>query len=127
MSLTASILSIVAKLLAGSSVRWVDCQPDACQRVYFANHTSHLDALIVWSSLPPDVRDLTRPVAAKAGPASANNVRLAEAKVVDYQGALMERFEPEGSRAHGVRSVERFSFDRIAVWLNPAPQVRCSR
>ncbi len=46
-------------------MRWVDCQPDTCQRVYFANHTSHLDALIIWSSLPPDVRALTRPVAAK--------------------------------------------------------------
>ena len=46
-------------------MRWVDCQPDTCQRVYFANHTSHLDALILWSSLPPDVRELTRPVAAK--------------------------------------------------------------
>ncbi len=65
MSLTANVLAIVAKLLSGSSVRWIDCQPDTCQRVYFANHTSHLDALVLWSSLPKDVRALTRPVAAK--------------------------------------------------------------
>ncbi|MEX0820257.1 MAG: lysophospholipid acyltransferase family protein [Pirellulaceae bacterium] len=65
MSLTASILSILAKLLAGSSVRWVDCQPETCQRVYFANHTSHLDALVLWSSLPRNIRVLTRAVAAK--------------------------------------------------------------
>ena len=65
MSLTATGLSILAKLLAGSSVRWVDCQPEPCQRVYFANHTSHLDALVLWSSLPRQVRSLTRPVAAK--------------------------------------------------------------
>lgn len=65
MSLTATGLSIIAKLLAGSSVRWVDCQPETCQRVYFANHTSHLDALVLWSSLPRHVRALTRPVAAK--------------------------------------------------------------
>jgi 1-acyl-sn-glycerol-3-phosphate acyltransferase len=65
MSLTATGLSIIAKLLAGSSVRWVDCQPDTCQRVYFANHTSHLDAVVLWSSLPRQVRTLTRPVAAK--------------------------------------------------------------
>lgn len=65
MSLTATGLSIIAKLLAGSSVRWVDCQPETCQRVYFANHTSHLDALVLWSSLPRQVRALTRPVAAK--------------------------------------------------------------
>ncbi|MFO0916260.1 MAG: lysophospholipid acyltransferase family protein [Pirellulales bacterium] len=65
MGMTASILSIIAKALSGATVRWVDCHPDTCQRVYFANHTSHLDALVVWSSLPSDVRSLTRPVAAK--------------------------------------------------------------
>lgn len=65
MSLTAHALSLVAKLISGSSLRWVDCQPDTCQRVYFANHTSHLDALVLWSSLPRQIRSLTRPVAAK--------------------------------------------------------------
>ncbi len=65
MTLTANVLATTAKLLSGSSVRWVDCQPDTCQRIYFANHTSHLDALVLWSSLPKHVRALTRPVAAK--------------------------------------------------------------
>ena len=65
MSLTANMLALIAKLLSGFSVRWIDCQPDTCQRVYFANHTSHLDALVLWSSLPKEVRALTRPVAAK--------------------------------------------------------------
>ncbi|MEZ6098734.1 MAG: lysophospholipid acyltransferase family protein [Pirellulaceae bacterium] len=63
--MTAPLLAIVAKVLSGCSVRWIDCQPDTCQRVYFANHTSHLDALLIWASLPGHVRDLTRPVAAK--------------------------------------------------------------
>ena len=62
---TAAVLSAVAKLLAGASIRWVDCHPDTCQRVYFANHTSHLDAMILWSSLPRQLRAVTRPVAAK--------------------------------------------------------------
>ena len=51
-----TLLSIAAKLLSGASVRWIDCQPDTCQRVYFANHTSHLDAIVVWSALPMHVR-----------------------------------------------------------------------
>ena len=58
-------LAALARLLAGASVRWIASQPDTCQRVYFANHTSHLDALLIWSSLPQQVRELTRPVAAK--------------------------------------------------------------
>jgi 1-acyl-sn-glycerol-3-phosphate acyltransferase len=65
MKLTAPVLAIVAKILSGATVRWQDSQPDTCQRIYFANHTSHLDALVLWSSLPRQLRELTRPVAAK--------------------------------------------------------------
>jgi 1-acyl-sn-glycerol-3-phosphate acyltransferase len=63
--MTGTFLAALAKLVSGATVRWVDCQPDTCQRVYFANHTSHLDALMVWASLPAEVRAVTRPVAAK--------------------------------------------------------------
>jgi 1-acyl-sn-glycerol-3-phosphate acyltransferase len=62
---TAYVLTLIAKLISGATLRWVDCQPDTCQRVYFANHTSHLDALVLWSSLPKEVRNVTRPVAAR--------------------------------------------------------------
>jgi 1-acyl-sn-glycerol-3-phosphate acyltransferase len=65
MNLTTSLLSFFAKLLSGCTLRWVECQPDTCQRVYFANHTSHLDALVLWASLPKNIRMLTRPVAAR--------------------------------------------------------------
>ena len=65
MNVTASLLSFFAKLLSGCTLRWVECQPDTCQRVYFANHTSHLDALVLWASLPRNIRMLTRPVAAR--------------------------------------------------------------
>ena len=65
MRLAQGILSLIARILSGATARWVDSQPDTCQRVYFANHTSHLDALVIWSSLPREIRALTRPVAAK--------------------------------------------------------------
>ena len=60
-----SLFVAVARFICGVRARWVGCVPDARQRVYFANHTSNLDALVVWASLPPFVRDLTRPVAAR--------------------------------------------------------------
>lgn len=67
-----AILALIARFLSGASVRWIDSSPDLCQRVYFANHTSHLDAVVIWSALPASVRARTRPVAAKdywtAGP-----------------------------------------------------------
>jgi 1-acyl-sn-glycerol-3-phosphate acyltransferase len=64
-TMTGTLLAVIARILSGASVRWIDCQPDTCQRVYFANHTSHLDAIVLWSVLPTGLRPLTRPVAAK--------------------------------------------------------------
>ncbi|GIW98030.1 MAG: 1-acyl-sn-glycerol-3-phosphate acyltransferase [Pirellulaceae bacterium] len=63
--LTRQAIIFLARAFSGYSVRWLDCQPDTCQRVYFANHTSHLDPVVLWSALPPELRQLTRPVAAK--------------------------------------------------------------
>ena len=64
-NLTRNFLALLARFLSGASVRWIDSQPDTCQRVYFANHTSHLDPIVIWSALPQAVRMITRPVAAK--------------------------------------------------------------
>ena len=50
--IASAILATIARILSGASVRWIDSQPDECQRVYFANHTSHLDAVVLWSALP---------------------------------------------------------------------------
>jgi 1-acyl-sn-glycerol-3-phosphate acyltransferase len=61
----ASILAAAAQVLAGSTVRWLGCAPTAGQRVYIANHSSHFDFIVLWSYLPPRLRRLTRPVAAR--------------------------------------------------------------
>ncbi len=63
-NLVRNFLALAARILSGATARWIDSQPDTCQRVYFANHTSHLDAIVLWSALPQVVRLLTRPVAA---------------------------------------------------------------
>jgi 1-acyl-sn-glycerol-3-phosphate acyltransferase len=60
-----ALFAAMAKFISGANARWVGCEPNVRQRVYFANHTSNLDALVIWSALPPDVRALTRPVAAR--------------------------------------------------------------
>ncbi len=63
--MTGTLLAALARLLSGASVRWIDCEPLTRQRIYFANHTSHLDAIVLWSVLPGQLRSLVRPVAAK--------------------------------------------------------------
>jgi 1-acyl-sn-glycerol-3-phosphate acyltransferase len=61
----ASLLAAIARGVTGVQVQWAGCQPDVKQRIYFANHTSHLDFVVLWSALPAEIRALTRPVAAK--------------------------------------------------------------
>jgi 1-acyl-sn-glycerol-3-phosphate acyltransferase len=59
----AGALAAASSVVCGTSVEW-DCDPYShAQRIYFANHSSHLDFVIIWSALPREVRDLARPVA----------------------------------------------------------------
>ena len=63
--LVAKGVVVIARLLAGGNVRRVGFTPDERQRIYFANHASHLDFVLVWAALPPRLRAMTRPVAAR--------------------------------------------------------------
>jgi 1-acyl-sn-glycerol-3-phosphate acyltransferase len=85
--ITVPTLALIAKMLSGATVRWVECEPDTCQRVYFANHTSHLDALVLWASLPKPIRALTRPVAAadywRGGPVRRYMASVFNALLID--------------------------------------------
>jgi len=61
----ASLLAAVARGITGVQVQWAGCEPSERQRIYFANHTSHLDFVVLWSALPSEIRAHTRPIAAK--------------------------------------------------------------
>ncbi len=62
--LSRTLIIALVRLLTGVRPRWVGCEPSATQRIYFANHTSNLDAVVIWSALPRALREQTRPVAA---------------------------------------------------------------
>ena len=53
------------RLLTGAQARWYGCPPKAEQRIYFANHQSHADLVMIWAALPAELRGITRPIAAK--------------------------------------------------------------
>lgn len=62
----SSWLATLVRMLTGVQALWKGVEPDdPCQRIYFANHSSHLDALVLWAALPAELRASTRPVAAK--------------------------------------------------------------
>jgi 1-acyl-sn-glycerol-3-phosphate acyltransferase len=55
----------LVRLLVGAYPRWVGSAPTAAQRIYFANHSSHMDTVVLWAALPASLRANTRPVAAR--------------------------------------------------------------
>ena len=59
------LLTFVARLITGAQGHWKGCPPKAEQRIYFANHQSHLDWVLIWAALPRDLRATTRPIAAR--------------------------------------------------------------
>jgi 1-acyl-sn-glycerol-3-phosphate acyltransferase len=61
----ATLLAGVSRLISGAAVEW-HCDPNAdVQRIYFGNHSSHLDFIVIWSALPARLRRFARPVAGR--------------------------------------------------------------
>ena len=59
------LLVFIARLITGAQGHWKGCPPKAEQRIYFANHQSHLDWVLIWAALPRELRARTRPIAAR--------------------------------------------------------------
>ena len=60
------VLIALTRLMTGAVVKTRDFafEPPV-QRIYYANHTSHVDTLLIWSSVPKSQRRQVRPAAAK--------------------------------------------------------------
>ena len=61
--LLAIAVTVFARIVTGVRPDWRGCVPVPRQRVYFANHASHGDFVLIWTVLPPALREITRPVA----------------------------------------------------------------
>ncbi|MNJ34453.1 1-acyl-sn-glycerol-3-phosphate acyltransferase [compost metagenome] len=61
--LVAHLITSAARSITGARSLWLGCGPEPVQRIYFANHSSHGDFVLLWASLPPALRRTTRPVA----------------------------------------------------------------
>lgn len=62
--IVSEIILVLTRFLVGGHARWAGSEPVETQRIYFANHASHLDTIIMWACLPPALRATTHPVAA---------------------------------------------------------------
>jgi 1-acyl-sn-glycerol-3-phosphate acyltransferase len=64
-AIMGQFLAFIARLITGAQGHWKGCPPKAEQRIYFANHQSHLDWVLIWAALPHELRAHTRPIAAR--------------------------------------------------------------
>ena len=109
----ASLLAAVARGVTGVQVQWAGCEPDEKQRIYFANHTSHLDFVVLWSALPTDLRVHTRPVAAQDYWESSALRRYVVMNVFNavlvQRGVMGQAKSPEEARNAGRALIEQMA------------------
>ena len=63
--LLCDLVAWLARLISGATPRLIGWEPSERCTVYFANHGSHLDAVVIWAMLAPKLRRRTHPVAAR--------------------------------------------------------------
>lgn len=61
---TGQAIATFARFMTAPRALWQGIEPVPHQRVYFANHTSNGDFVLLWTALPAPLRRQTRPVAA---------------------------------------------------------------
>lgn len=106
----ASLIAGIARTVSGVQVTWRDGLPGAKQSIFFANHTSHLDFVVLWSSLPREFRSVTRPVAAQD---YWNHGLRRTVAVGVFNALLIPRRHENGS----VEAQARETIDRIAAGM----------
>ena len=108
----ASVIAAVARGISGVQVRWAGCRREQKQRIYFANHTSHLDFVVLWSALPGQVRARTRPVAAQDY--WEKGVRAYLAQKVFRAVLVHRRGTAQAGNREEARAAARTLIDRLA-------------
>ncbi|MEX5384137.1 lysophospholipid acyltransferase family protein [Cronobacter muytjensii] len=63
-TLVRAVLVTFCRLLTGVRAFWHQPPDQTRPAIYYANHSSHLDGLVIWASLPKALRDRAHPVAA---------------------------------------------------------------
>jgi 1-acyl-sn-glycerol-3-phosphate acyltransferase len=91
----SALLRGACRLVTGAHPRWLCDARALTPRVYFANHCSHLDTVVVWSTLPDALRERTRPVAARDYWGRGRVRRFVAERV--FRALLIERKAAEGA------------------------------
>ena len=113
----ARLLVALARILSGTRTTWERPLDGERQRIFFANHTSHLDFILLWAALPRHLRATARPVAGRDYWERGRLRRYLASRV--FNAVLIDRpsVSSEGNRAvHRERTVSaaREGIERMA-------------
>jgi len=100
---TGHAIMLFARVVTAVRGEWLGVEPVATQRIYFANHVSHGDFVLIWTTLPARLRERTRPVAGADYWLGSTVKRFIGEQV--FRAVLVERkpkavTEPGGTPAH---------------------------
>jgi 1-acyl-sn-glycerol-3-phosphate acyltransferase len=101
----AWLMIATVRLLLGAQPRGQGCAHSPEQRIYIANHSSHLDTLLLFSALSAPLRRRTRPVAAAeywtAGPIRRYLIQsIFRGVLVGREGSQLNPLESAASALH---------------------------
>jgi 1-acyl-sn-glycerol-3-phosphate acyltransferase len=131
-------LSTLARLITGAQGHWYGCPPKAEQRIYFANHQSHFDWVLIWASLPRELRAQTRPIAARdywtngrvrtddEDPLEplAEALRNGDSLVIFPEGTRGNKGDPQAFKAGLFHLAEQFpNVQLIPTWIDNVQRV----
>ena len=114
----------IVRLLTGAQARWYGCPPKAEQRIYFANHQSHADLVMIWAALPEELRSITRPIAARDYWANTPVKRWITTEV--FNAVYVERAATAPSAAAAPESVQAEPAPQPAAVASPAERIEPS-
>ena len=92
-------LAGLARLITGAQGHWYGAPPKAEQRIYFANHQSHFDWVLIWAVLPDDLRTVTRPIAARDYWTSSPLKHWITREI--FNAVYVSRTRPKNAPGHG--------------------------
>ena len=100
-------LAALARVMCALEVRWLSDANPSRLRIFIANHSSHLDFLILWAALPGALRDRTVPVAAREYWCATAVRRYLATRV--FRAVLVERQRPARpeERQHTLEAARR--------------------
>jgi 1-acyl-sn-glycerol-3-phosphate acyltransferase len=107
----AGALVRLSRLISGARAVFTTPIEGDAQRIFFANHTSHLDFIVVWSALPKNLRVKTRPVAGRDYWVKGRVRRYLSEKV--FKGILIER-TPRSASSEEKQEAARAGIERMA-------------